>query len=357
MASRLVSVIIPTYNRAHCVQSAIDSVLSQSHPDVEVLVIDDGSGDSTRDTVETTYRGDDRVRYKYQENQGVSAARNRGLDLARGDYVALLDSDDVWKPFKLELQIACLEFLAQKNTGAEMIWSDMEAIGPDGQCVEIHHLRTMYGAYRWFTDSELFDQTYSVAEVAPRLAESARNAKLFVGDISSAMTAGNLVHTSTVVMTRRRLEQTGRFSTRFRHGGEDYGFHLRTCQAGPVAFLNVDTIAYQIGLADQLTAPASSIHLAKSFLETLEGNLANNGDRIQLRPSLIRQIRSDAHGWVGEECQLAGESALARRHLWRSLRLRPWQPRVAALFAASLMPQGVEQRLRRVLRSIKHRLK
>ncbi len=103
-----VSVIIPTYNRAACVKKAIDSVLSQTYQDFEVIVVDDGSTDSTRKMLEA-YR--DRLRYLFQPNQGVSSARNAGIRASKGKYIALLDSDDQWLPQKLEQQMEVMEHL------------------------------------------------------------------------------------------------------------------------------------------------------------------------------------------------------------------------------------------------------
>lgn len=101
-----VSVIIPTYNSAAMVQEAIGSVLAQTYADLEVVVMDDGSTDDTESVVR---RFGDRVRYFKQENQGVSAARNAGINKSLGDYVAFLDSDDLWLPEKLSAQIPLLE--------------------------------------------------------------------------------------------------------------------------------------------------------------------------------------------------------------------------------------------------------
>lgn len=102
----LVSVVIPTYNRSGLVLRALRSVLSQSMQDLEVLVVDDGSTDDTAAAV--TALDDPRVRYLQQHNAGVAAARNRGIREARGQLLALLDSDDEWSPDKLARQLACL---------------------------------------------------------------------------------------------------------------------------------------------------------------------------------------------------------------------------------------------------------
>lgn len=102
----VISVIIPTYNRAHCICDAVDSVLAQTYANYEIIVIDDGSTDDTP-SVLAAYG--DRIHVIRQANAGVSAARNTGIAAATGDWIAFLDSDDEWVPTKLERQMKCLE--------------------------------------------------------------------------------------------------------------------------------------------------------------------------------------------------------------------------------------------------------
>ncbi|HZU38639.1 MAG TPA: glycosyltransferase [Gemmataceae bacterium] len=102
MAEPLVSVVIPTYNYARFVTEAVESALAQTYPNIEIIVVDDGSTDDTRERLDR-YRG--RLRYIYQPNQGLSSARNTGIAHAKGEWVALLDSDDIWHPQKLEIQM------------------------------------------------------------------------------------------------------------------------------------------------------------------------------------------------------------------------------------------------------------
>jgi glycosyltransferase involved in cell wall biosynthesis len=103
----LVSAIIPTYNRAHTIGEAVDSILAQTYPNIEVIVVDDGSKDNTLEHLRTTYG--DRIRVFSQANAGPAAARNRGIAEARGELIAFLDSDDIWLPTKTERQVALLE--------------------------------------------------------------------------------------------------------------------------------------------------------------------------------------------------------------------------------------------------------
>lgn len=105
-----VSIIIPTYNRADVLITSIQSVLRQTYADFELLIVDDGSTDNTDVVVESIH--DERIRYmKMPDNKGVAAARNEGIRHARHNYIAFQDSDDYWKPDKLEKQMA---FLLQK---------------------------------------------------------------------------------------------------------------------------------------------------------------------------------------------------------------------------------------------------
>src|SRR5688572_7397445 len=94
MPKTFTSIIMPTFNRAHIITDAIKSVLNQTDPNWELLVMDDGSSDNTRQVIESL--NDDRIRYVFQENSGAAAARNRGLSLARGEWVAYLDSDNTF---------------------------------------------------------------------------------------------------------------------------------------------------------------------------------------------------------------------------------------------------------------------
>lgn len=106
----LVSVIIPTYNYGHLLESTVKSVMTQSYSQIEILVIDDCSTDNTSELMATLSKEDIRICYIRQDrNRGVSAARNRGLKEAKGGFIAFLDGDDLWEKYKIEKQIAFLQ--------------------------------------------------------------------------------------------------------------------------------------------------------------------------------------------------------------------------------------------------------
>jgi len=124
-----ISVVIPTYNRSHTIMRAINSVLSQTYPAFEIIVVDDGSTDGTKELLQAhgfCKKGTKELEKKYliQENGGVSSARNLGIKNAKGDFIAFLDSDDAWSEKKLERQLVVLKqnLFKQRIIHTDEIW-------------------------------------------------------------------------------------------------------------------------------------------------------------------------------------------------------------------------------------------
>jgi glycosyltransferase involved in cell wall biosynthesis len=127
--AELVSVVLPTFNRAPTLGRAIRSVLAQTYRDIELIVIDDGSTDNTPAVIQA-FSADSRLRYQPQKNAGAAVARNTGLALARGQWIAFQDSDDEWLPEKIAAQIAA----AGSSKGkAAVIYSDMMRVSASGE--------------------------------------------------------------------------------------------------------------------------------------------------------------------------------------------------------------------------------
>lgn len=148
----LFSVVMPTYNRAKWLEGAIQSVLNQTFEDFELIIVDDGSTDNTRDLVSGF--ADSRILYYYQENKERSAARNAGIKLASGDYVCFLDSDDVYLPWHLEILKKSLEYF---NFSPQLIFTDIDEIST----VRNHHPEVGSNfskkTYKFLTPSESFE--------------------------------------------------------------------------------------------------------------------------------------------------------------------------------------------------------
>ncbi|MCM8790656.1 MAG: glycosyltransferase [Candidatus Omnitrophica bacterium] len=185
-----VSVIIPTYNCAHYIAEAVDSVLSQTFGDIEIIIIDDGSTDETSGVLER-YSGEGKLRCIIQRHAGLPASRNRGLEEATGEYIAFLDADDMFLPDKIERQVRAF----QKHPGYDVI----------------------YSGWRYFYDGkkeETFPSTYA------RLS----------GDLLFFLKRSNFIHVSTVILRRVCLDSL-RFDTSL-ESHEDWDFFLKLAFAG-----------------------------------------------------------------------------------------------------------------------------
>lgn len=165
----LVSVIIPAYNRAEYVGASIESVLNQSWPEREVIVVDDGSTDETADVV-ARYPS---VRYIHQSQCGIGAARNRGVRSARGEFLAFLDSDDLWTGEKLAIQMRA----ADENPGVDIFYGYAKQFvspgvgGADRQTMRFignpmagYLPGTLLVSARTFARVGLFPETWKVGE-------------------------------------------------------------------------------------------------------------------------------------------------------------------------------------------------
>lgn len=204
-----VSVIIPTFNRAWAVGRAIDSVLSQDYPNFELIVVDDGSTDPTRDLL-SAYT--DRIVCIYQSNQGVSAARNRGIAAASGDLIAFLDSDDYWLTDKLSRQVGFFN----GRPGALIC-----------QTEEI-----------WIRNGR---------RVNPRRRHQKPAGDIFIPSLELC-----LVSPSAVMMERALLNKMGGFDENL-PACEDYDLWLRVSCQYPVHLIQTPLIVKQGGHADQLS--------------------------------------------------------------------------------------------------------
>jgi glycosyltransferase involved in cell wall biosynthesis len=125
MSAAEVSVLVPAYNAERYLGEALDSVLSQTQPPLEVIVVDDGSSDGTSAVAE---RFGERVRYERRAHAGIGSTRNRCVELARGDYIAFVDADDRWEPDKLERQLSA----AQAEPWADIVFGHVrQFVSPD----------------------------------------------------------------------------------------------------------------------------------------------------------------------------------------------------------------------------------
>ena len=205
-----ISVIIPSYNRAAVLFRAIDSVLAQTSPVEEIIVIDDGSVDDTKTRITEQYPN---IRYFYQQNSGVSAARNRGIKVAQSKWVAFLDSDDSWLPDKIE----CIRNARQQHPDHKLFHSDEIWIrkGVRVNAMNKHH---KYGGW-------IFNHCLPLCVISP----------------------------SAVVIQAEIFDMVGLFDESL-PACEDYDLWLRICHQYPVHFIEQPLITKYGGHDDQLSS-------------------------------------------------------------------------------------------------------
>lgn len=208
-----VSVIIPVYNREEMVLNAVTSVLSQDFKDLECIVLDDGSTDSSLQTVNSIQ--DSRLRVFSSENRGVSAARNMAISKAQGDYIALLDSDDVWLPQKLEVQ---LNYMCRN--GYEISQTDET----------------------WMRQGK-------------KVKKGRRNKKI-EGWIFKESLETCLISPSCTVFSRKIWERCGPFDE-LMPAYEDFDLWIRICRNYPIGFIPEELTIRNGGRTDQLTSLVS----------------------------------------------------------------------------------------------------
>lgn len=346
--SGMVSVIIPTFNRAGKVMAAVRSALDQTYTGIEVLVVDDGSTDDTRKVVEEL--GDERIRYLFQENAGLPVARNRGMAESRGDYVAFLDSDDTWLPWKLQAQVAVLAAFPQ----AGMVWTNMAAVDEDGRLLNERYLTMRYEAYFYLDCDRDFAERRPLERLWTACPADLVGTRCYAGSMYRWMFLGNLAHDSTVLLRRDRQQATGEFDPAFEAG---YEFFLRASEHGEVAFVDADAIHYQIGAEDQMTAPGRRIMTAQKNLAIIEKALASSPEAAALPEALIRERIATCHYWIGQE-EFFHDPRSARRHFAVMLSSGPLlkrneQWRAFVLYVLTFLPRAVLLRLRRAKRAVR----
>jgi hypothetical protein len=323
-------VVIPTFNRARTVVRAVESVLAQTVPVLEVIVVDDGSEDDTGGICSAMPAP---VRYVRQRNAGPAAARNRGMREARGEYVAFLDSDDVWHPQKLEAQLASLAACP------EAAWSitDCEVVDLDGR-----PLPGTQGFARGFpvfralgaTPQEVFGTRLAERDV--RVA--GREYPLFTGEVFELLFHGNFVFPSCALVHRRVIERVGFFDESLLVAMDNEYFH-RVAAHFPLTIVMAPLFRYQTGAADARTASGNTIRLIRTAL--LSGERAAE-IRETLSPAEARALRS-GRGRLLVRLAYAHLSVLEREAARDAARqaVRSGSPGLfggAGLYLASLLP-------------------
>jgi glycosyltransferase involved in cell wall biosynthesis len=278
----LVSVIIPAFNAADSIGQTLNSVLAQTYPKIEVIVVDDGSSDATGTVVKEFMVRDDRIQLVQQSNAGAGAARNSAIRRARGKYIAPLDADDFWFPAKLEKQVARLEQFGNE-AGMVYCWSML---------IDRH--------------GELFGDCSQIVE----------------GRLRRAMILRNIVGNGSVPLFRTTtLEKVGLYLTRAEQEGaqgcEDWDLYLRISEQFDLQVVPEYLVAYRQG-SSKMSANAEN--MATSFGVVMRRARKRNSD---LPSSLFRWSSGFFYLYLVQNSYLWGHHQRCQRLLQEAVRADP----------------------------------
>lgn len=276
-AAPLVSVVVATYNMGHYLPNAVRSALAQTYPKLEVIVVDDGSTDDTSAVVQPLL-ADPRVRYVPKPNGGQASAKNRGIQEARGEFVAFLDSDDAWEPDKLALQIPL--FLASPRVGV------------------------VYARY-----VEMDEQG--------RLGQVSTN-EFHRGQVSGPMLVFNFIGFSTSVVRRECFSRLGVFRDDLGMG-IDYELWLRLSTAWDFDFVDRPLVRYRVW-AGQMSGNVqrryqNGMRIMREFLDSHGGMVSPEWQRLAW-----------AHTWSGYGDSLRQATHPTERPLGQYLKALRFMP-------------------------------
>jgi len=301
----LISVVIPARNRAHTLARAVRSVLAQDVPDLEVLIVDDASTDDTVEVVQSL--GDRRIHLlQHSARRGGSAARNTGIRAARGEFIALLDSDDEWLPGKLSAELAAVRE-APESVG--LICTGYERVASDG----------------------------AVAAFVPKVAGDMHRRMLFEGNLLRAATSSALIR-------RECFDAVGLFDESL-PASQDYDMWVRITKAFDVVLVPEILIRVFADLQDRISVDLDAKERASAILTQ---KYRDEMTWLEHRKLAAKRLARTGYKWY-----LGGDPLRARRLVRRAILAWPLSRRAWLYGAISLISLRLYKRLRSVVRPFK----
>ncbi len=334
----LVSVLVPAYNRADTIAETLDSLIQQSYPNLEIVVVDDGSTDATAQ-VAARYAG--RVRYVRQVNGGLAAARNRAQREARGNYIAWLDADDIAEPERIALQVACLEELPEVS----LCCSDFSAFTSDGLVAPSYvadyykvvkaspgGVRALFDAATVLTPNE-FLRGLVPGETVP----------VYSGMLFDRLVWGNFVHPPTIMFRRKLMQQTGELDEGYSNLC-DYDWLLRASRCGPIAFIDRPMLRYRLS-PGQMSGDHNTVTIKLETIRII--------DRLkELDSAYYAEQRAALRARAGKaylgaaDLEAEDHKLTAWRYLLRGIWLAGFDSVRLSSFAKLVLPGAIIRRLR-----------
>lgn len=336
----MISVIIPVYNRAGVIRQCLESVFAQTCRDYEVIVVDDGSTDGLASALAPW---SDRLRCVRIANRGAAGARNEGFRHARGEYIAWLDSDDIWLPHKLEVELKIMQSLSSR---AGFVHSDFACFTDDDGLISRSYVRDYFFTLDTYglTWDALYQHSATLAEKDIAVTGVAPATRLYWGDVSDKVILGPLFLPSSMLMRRDCLETVGLFNESL-PTGEDFDLLARVGRRYEVAYLDMPTLHYRRFHADQLSGAKMEIKTNEAFLHVARTLGRDDADFYRSHAAFVDRRLSHCHYGLGVAYYRKQRYREALKELAASIRMNPRQRRIylylLAAAALALTGRGV----------------
>lgn len=325
LSGPLVSVIIPTFNRADHIADAVRSVTAQTHQHLDIIVVDDGSDDDTKAQVKPLLE-DGRVRYIYQANAGSAVARNTGLDAARGDYIAFLDSDDLWLPESVALRLRAFDLLP----------ADVPALFTD-------HEREFDGGR--VTDETYFTKGGFMAWLEPYAPHATlEGASLYVlpGPFLEFQATTCVMNTDTVIFKRACLDDGLRFDPFYRRC-QDWDLFTRLARDYRVACLCTPTARMRYWIEGVTNDGVTQREYEYRLLSQHRGYFKEKASRRALRRKM-----GECQWFLAFGLYQRGARLRSLRSCFAAMMQGGYNSRLPAIVVMNLLPRSVQDMMKKV---------
>jgi len=312
----LVSIIIPTFNRADLIKRAVDSAIRETILGDEIIVVDDGSTDNTEQVLSSC---GDKIKYYRIPNSGAGAARNFGIGKSRNPLVAFLDSDDEWMPGKLELQRTLME----KRADVLSCFTNFAVTFKEGG--QAHNFMI-----NWHKDprpwDEILNQGEKFSNICP-LPAGYNDFKYYVGNLYSSMLKNPYIFTGTLIVRREESGKALYFAEDLRWG-EDWVCYANLARKGSVAYLDCET-AWQHGHAGDRLTDTGMLDGVTTRIKIMERVWGSDDNFLKTNGPIYRQLLKYQRILRTRELIAQGLTAEARKEM-RKIATPPLRYRLLA---------------------------
>jgi glycosyltransferase involved in cell wall biosynthesis len=336
----MVSVIIPTYNCEKYIVEAIQSVLKQTYTNFEIIVIDDGSTDKTKEVLK---QFDNKITYIYQRNSGSSKSRNIGISKAKGEYIAFLDADDRWKPFKLELQIKILEKLQE----VDMVFTNYSVIDENGSLINNSGIENGFPIFSEYGISlkNFFNETIDIKTLKISNIFPLNDNRIYYGNIFYMLFKGNFILPSTEIFRRKSLDFYPFFNENYKCANDQY-FHLRFSKNHKIAYVDCSTCEYRINRKGKLSDKQNIPRLILNTIDTRLHIIREDNELASKNERLIKQVMANDYLRLAYYYLSESDTNNSRRYAIISLKYNLVKFRAWLIFLSSFFPKHILDTMR-----------